>query len=242
MLNCYKGTIRFGYSPVGNEAWAYEIDPDNSVCGGFFHDLAERIARGLSHAYHTQIKVEWIPTHRSLLVPFLEDGSVDALLDLSKYGFGIHNIKSSEYSLNYSVPVFTRSLAWARGKLGAEENIRRWQDLNRVGVKIGLGSDNTANSLALWAHIRIPDAEIIRYDDLIDAAYAAHTGKIHAILGDGPSIRIVGKLYPKVTYQSELAAFDTLHVAVRGDNQCDVQCSSPLRSVWRSFIYGCNRY
>lgn len=142
------------------------------------------------------------------------------------------------FEVQYTAPLLLKNLGWSLSDHAVEEHgIHAWTDLDDSQFEVAVGSESFAAEVEMWIGEFLPNATLVTFDSLLDAGYALHTGKVDAMFGDSASLGRVQKQYNRATYQGTVTPYFTRHVAVRGDNECDSECTyhrTAANSLWQS--------
>lgn len=171
-----RGVLRVGMSTF--VPWAMKDKTGNLI--GFEIDVAKRLAKD------TGVKVEFIPTKWSGIIPALLTGKFDVIIG----GMGI--IPSRNLKVNFSIPYdFTGMSMVAHKKLAA--GFSRIEDFNRSDVYIAARLGSTAVTAAKKY---MPKAQLRLFDDESQAYQELVNGKVNAVVGSAPTPEFQALKYP----------------------------------------------
>jgi len=171
-----RGVLRVGMSTF--VPWAMKDKTGNLI--GFEIDVAKRLAKD------TGVKVEFIPTKWSGIIPALLTGKFDVIIG----GMGI--IPSRNLKVNFSIPYdFTGMSMVAHKKLAA--GFSRIEDFNRSDVYIAARLGSTAVT-AVKKYM--PKAQLRLFDDESQAYQELVNGKVNAVVGSAPTPEFQALKYP----------------------------------------------
>nr|MBC8391462.1 transporter substrate-binding domain-containing protein [Deltaproteobacteria bacterium] len=161
-----RGVLRVGMSTF--VPWAMKDKTGKLI--GFEIDVATRLAKDMG------VKVEFIPTKWSGIIPALITGKFDVIIG----GMGIRPARNLK--VNFSIPYdFTGMSMVAHKKLAA--GFKSLEDFNRPDVVIAARLGSTAVTAVDQF---MPKAEKRLFDDQSQAYQELLNGKAHAVVGSAP--------------------------------------------------------
>jgi polar amino acid transport system substrate-binding protein len=162
-----RGVLRVGMSTF--VPWAMKDKTGKLI--GFEIDVATRLAQDMG------VKVEFVPTKWSGIIPALSTGKFDVIIG----GMGI--LPSRNLKVNFSVPYdFTGMSMVAHQKVAAGFN--GLDDFNRSDVIISARLGSTA---ATASKKYLPKAQLRLFDDESQAYQELINGRVHAVVGSAPT-------------------------------------------------------
>ena len=171
-----RGALRVGMSTF--VPWAMKDKTGNLI--GFEIDVAKRLAKD------TGVKVEFLPTKWSGIIPALITGKFDVIIG----GMGI--IPSRNLKVNFSIPYdYTGMSIVAHKTLAA--GFSRLEDFNSSSVVIAARLGSTAVTAAKKY---MPKATLRLFDDESQAYQELVNGKVHAVVGSAPTPEFQAIKYP----------------------------------------------
>lgn len=180
-----RGVLRVGMSTF--VPWAMKDKTGKLI--GFEIDVAERLAKDMG------VKIEFVPTQWSGIIPALMTGKFDTIIS----GMGItaeRNLK-----VNYTIPYdFTGQAIVANKKLAG--NFRSLEDFNKPDVTIAVRMGATPVAAVKKF---MPKAKMRQFDDQSQAYQELLNGNAHAVVGSAPLPLFQAQKYP-----------DTLFIPVAG--------------------------
>jgi len=172
-----RGVLRVGMSTF--VPWAMNDKSGNLI--GFEIDVARRLAQDLG------VKVEFIPTKWSGIVPALLTGKFDIIIG----GMGIRPDRNLK--VNFSLPYdYTGMSILASRKLAA--GFTTLEDFNKPGVSIAARIGTTA---AAAAKKFMPKAGLKLFDDESQAVQEVLNGRVHAVIASAPLPAFQALKYPE---------------------------------------------
>ncbi|MHB8829513.1 MAG: transporter substrate-binding domain-containing protein [Syntrophales bacterium] len=161
-----RGVLRVGMSTF--VPWAIQDKTGNFI--GFEIDVARRLAGDMG------VKVEFIPTKWSGIIPALLTGKFDIIVG----GMGIRPERNLK--VNFSIPYdHTGMSIVAHRKLAA--GFKKIADFNRPGVSIAVRTGTTA---ATAVQRFMPKARTRLFDDESQAIQELLLGRVHAVVASAP--------------------------------------------------------
>ena len=161
-----RGVLRVGMSTF--VPWAIQDKTGNFI--GFEIDIAKRLAGDMG------VKVEFIPTKWSGIIPALLTGKFDIIVG----GMGIRPERNLK--VNFSIPYdHTGMSIVAHRKLAA--GFKKIADFNRPGVSIAVRTGTTA---ATAVQRFMPKARTRLFDDESQAIQELLLGRVHAVVASAP--------------------------------------------------------
>ncbi len=175
-----SGVLRVGLSTF--VPWAMQDKSGNLV--GFEIDVANRLAKDMG------VKVEFIPTKWSGIIPALLTGKFDIIIG----GMGIRPERNLK--VNFSIPYDTTGMSIvAHRKLAA--GFKSLEDFNRPDVIISARLGSTAVA-AVKKYM--PRAELRLFDDEAQTFQESLNGKVHAVVGSAPKPEEWALKYPETLF------------------------------------------
>jgi polar amino acid transport system substrate-binding protein len=172
-----RGILRVGMSTF--VPWAMKDKTGNLI--GFEIDVAKRLAKD------TGVKVEFVPTKWSGIIPALITGKFDVIIG----GMGI--IPSRNLKVNFSIPYDHTGMSIVAHKTLAA-GFSRLEDFNSSDVVIAARLGSTAVTAAKKY---MPKATRRLFDDESQAYQELLNGKVHAVVGSAPTPEFQAIKYPK---------------------------------------------
>lgn len=172
-----KGVIRVGMSTF--VPWA--MRDKNGELIGFEIDVAKKLAEDMG------VKVEFVPTNWSGIIPALLTGKFDVIIG----GMGItpqRNLK-----VNFSVPYDYTGMSLVAHRKKAE-GFRTLADFNRSGVTIAARIGTTAEAAAKKY---LPNATLTLFENETQALQELALGRVHAVVASAPLPRFQALKYPE---------------------------------------------
>jgi len=172
-----RGVLRVGMSTF--VPWAMKDKTGKLI--GFEIDVATRLAQDMG------VKVEFVPTKWSGIIPALLTGKFDVIIG----GMGIQ--PSRNLKVNFTDPYdFTGMSMVASRKMA--DGMTGLEAFNRPGVTIAARLGSTAVTAAKKY---LPKAEIRMFDDEAQAYQEVINGRVHAVVGSAPTPAFQAIKYPK---------------------------------------------
>jgi polar amino acid transport system substrate-binding protein len=171
-----RGALRVGMSTF--VPWAMKDKTGNLI--GFEIDVAKRLAKD------TGVKVEFVPTKWSGIIPALITGKFDVIIG----GMGI--IPSRNLKVNFSIPYDHTGMSIVAHKTLAA-GFSRLEDFNSSSVVIAARLGSTA---ATAVKKYMPKATLRLFDDESQAYQELVNGKVHAVVGSAPTPEFQAIKYP----------------------------------------------
>lgn len=161
-----RGTLRVGMSTF--VPWAMKDKTGQFI--GFEIDVATRLAKDMG------VKVEFVPTKWSGIIPALLTGKFDVIIG----GMGI--LPSRNLKVNFTNPYDFTGMSMVASKQMAE-GMMGLEAFNKPGVTIAavLGSTGVTATKRY-----LPEAEIRMFDDETKAYQEVLNGRVHAMVGSAP--------------------------------------------------------
>ncbi|AOY57008.1 MULTISPECIES: transporter substrate-binding domain-containing protein [Desulfococcus] len=180
-----RGVLRVGMDTF--EPWAMKDKNGNFI--GFEIDVAKRLAEDMG------VKVEFVPTKWSGIIPALLTGKFDVIIG----GMGIRPQRALK--VNFSIPYDYSGMAIVAHKEKAA-GFKSLEDFNKPEVQIACKLGTTA---VMAAKKFIPKATLRLFDDEAQAYQELRNGNVHAVVGSAP----------RPAYET-LAYSDTLFLPIQG--------------------------
>jgi len=172
-----RGVLRVGMSTF--VPWAMKDKTGKLI--GFEIDVATRLAQDMG------VKVEFVPTKWSGIIPALLTGKFDVIIG----GMGI--LPSRNLKVNFTHPYdFTGMSMVASKKMAA--GMHSLEDFNKPGVVIAARLGSTAVTATKKY---LPQAEIRMFDDESQAYQEVINGRVHAVVGSAPTPAFQAIKYPE---------------------------------------------
>jgi polar amino acid transport system substrate-binding protein len=175
-----RGILRVGMSTF--VPWAMKDKTGNLI--GFEIDVAKRLAKD------TGVKVEFVPTKWSGIIPALITGKFDVIIG----GMGI--IPSRNLKVNFSIPYDHTGMSIVAHKTLAA-GFSRLEDFNSSDVVIAARLGSTAVTAAKKY---MPKATRRLFDDESQAYQELVNRKVHAVVGSAPTPEFQAIKYPKTLF------------------------------------------
>ncbi len=175
-----RGVLKVGMSTF--VPWAMKDKTGELI--GFEIDVARRLAKDMG------VKIEFVPTKWSGIIPALITGKFDVIIG----GMGI--LPSRNLKVNFSAPYDHTGMSMVAHKTIAP-GYNSLEAFNRPEVVIAARLGSTAVS-ATKKHL--PRAQLRLFDDESQAYQELVNGKVHAVVGSAPTpafqaLKYPGKLY-----------------------------------------------
>lgn len=175
-----RGVLRVGFDTF--VPWAMK-DKDGEYIG-FEIDVARRVAEDMG------VKVEFVPTKWSGIIPALLTGKFDIIIG----GMGI--LPSRNLKVNFSNPYQFSGMSVVASQTLAPD-LKSLADLNKPGITLAVKTGATSVAAAKK---HLPQAELRMFDDEAQALQEVLNGRAHAMVANAPfpeqqAIRHAGKLY-----------------------------------------------
>ncbi len=171
-----RGVLRVGMSTF--VPWAMKDKQGNLV--GFEIDVARRLARDMG------VKVEFVPTKWSGILPSLLTGKFDIIIG----GMGITPERGLK--VNFSAPYDYTGMSMVAGKKLAK-GFKSLTDFNKPSVTIAARTGTTA---AAAAKKYMPRATLRLFDDESQAVQELLNGRVHALVASAPLPAFQALEYP----------------------------------------------
>jgi polar amino acid transport system substrate-binding protein len=171
-----RGVLRVGMSTF--VPWAMKDKTGKFI--GFEIDVATRLAKD------TGVKVEFVPTKWSGIIPALITGKFDIIIG----GMGI--IPSRNLKVNFSIPYDYTGMSIVASKTLAA-GFSRLEDFNRPDVVIAARLGSTAVTAAKKY---MPKAQLRLFDDESEAYQELVNGRVHAVVASAPTPAFQALKYP----------------------------------------------
>ena len=161
-----RGVLRVGMDIF--QPWAMKDKNGNLI--GFEIDVATRLAEDMG------VKVEFVPTAWSGIIPALLTGKFDVIIG----GMGITPKRALK--VNFTVPYDFSGMSLVAHKEMAK-GFSSLEDFNRDDVQIAVKLGTTA---AMAAKKHFPNAQLRMFDNETQAYQELRNGKVHAVVGSAP--------------------------------------------------------
>lgn len=180
-----RGVLRVGMDTF--EPWAMKDKNGNFI--GFEIDVATRLAQDMG------VKVEFVPTKWSGIIPALLTGKFDVIIG----GMGI--LPQRALKVNFTIPYDYSGMAIVAHKQKAA-GFSSLADFNKPEVQIACKLGTTA---VMSVKKYIPKATLRLFDDEAQAYQELRNGNVHAVVGNAP----------RPAYET-LAYADSLFLPIQG--------------------------
>ena len=166
---------------------------------GFEIDIAKKVAADLG------VKIEFVPTKWSGIIPALITGKFDVLIG------GMTITTQRNLKINFTRPYyFTEQGLMAHKTKAAGFRVK---DFNKPGVTIAARLGSTA---AVAAKQRFPKAKLRLFDDEPAAVQELRNGNVHAMVSAQPLPSATARQYPKtIMVYSEVMMHEAIGIGVR---------------------------
>jgi polar amino acid transport system substrate-binding protein len=171
-----RGVLRVGMSTF--KPWAMKDKTGKLI--GFEIDVATRLAED------TGVKVEFVPTKWSGIIPALLTGKFDVIIG----GMGI--LPKRNLKVNFTVPYDVTGMSMVAHKELAA-GFKSLEDFNRPDVVLSL---RLAATPAAAAKRFMPRAQLRQFDDESQAFQELLNGKAHAVVASAPTPAFMALKYP----------------------------------------------
>jgi polar amino acid transport system substrate-binding protein len=161
------GVLRVGMSTF--VPWAMKDKTGKLI--GFEIDVATRLAKDMG------VKVEFVPTKWSGIIPALLTGKFDVIIG----GMGV--LPSRNLKVNFTDPYDYTGMSMVASKKMAA-GMTSLEDYNKSGVIIAARLGSTAVTATKKY---LPKAEIRMFDDEAQAYQEVINGRVHAVVGSAPT-------------------------------------------------------
>jgi len=162
-----RGVLRVGMSTF--VPWAMKDKTGKLI--GFEIDVATRLAKDMG------VKVEFVPTKWSGIIPALLTGKFDVIIG----GMGV--LPSRNLKVNFTDPYDYTGMSMVASKKMAA-GMTSLEDYNKSGVIIAARLGSTAVTATKKY---LPKAEIRMFDDEAQAYQEVINGRVHAVVGSAPT-------------------------------------------------------
>jgi len=162
-----RGVLRVGMSTF--VPWAMKDKTGKLI--GFEIDVATRLAKDMG------VKVEFVPTKWSGIIPALLTGKFDVIIG----GMGV--LPSRNLKVNFTDPYDYTGMSMVASKKMAT-GMTSLEDYNKPGVVIAARLGSTAVTATKKY---LPKAEIRMFDDEAQAYQEVINGRVHAVVGSAPT-------------------------------------------------------
>ena len=190
-----RGVIKVGMDVF--VPWAMKDKKGELI--GFEIDIAKKLAKDMG------VKVEFVPTKWSGIIPALITGKFDVLIG------GMTITTQRNLKINFTRPYyFTEQGLMAHKKKAAGFQVK---DFNRPDVTIAARLGSTA---AVAAKQRFPKAQLRLFDDEPAAVQELRNGNVHAMVSAQPLPSSTAREYPKtIMVYSEVMMHEAIGIGVR---------------------------
>jgi len=172
-----RGTLRVGMSTF--VPWAMKNKQGNLI--GFEIDVARRLAHDMG------VKVEFIPTKWSGIIPALLTGKFDVIIG----GMGIRPDRNLK--VNFTIPYEQSGMSMVAHQQLAKSRFSL-AEFNRPEAVIAVRLGTTAQAAARRF---FPEAELRAFDDESQAIQELLNGRAHAFIASKPTPAFLAAKYPK---------------------------------------------
>ena len=171
-----RGVLRVGMSTF--VPWAMKDKTGKLI--GFEIDVATRLAEDMG------VKVEFVPTKWSGIIPALLTGKFDVIIG----GMGV--LPSRNLKVNFTDPYDFTGMSMVASKKMAD-GMTTIEAFNKPGVIIAVRLGSTAVTATKKY---LPNAEIRMFDDEAQAYQEVINGRVHAVVGSAPTPAFQAIKYP----------------------------------------------
>lgn len=182
-----RGVLRVGMDIF--QPWA--MKDKNGKLIGFEIDVATRLAEDMG------VKVEFVPTAWSGIIPALLTGKFDVIIG----GMGITPKRALK--VNFSIPYEYSGMSIVANKEMAE-GMTTLEQFNSKDVQIAVKLGTTA---AMAAKKFLPEAKLRMFDNETQAYQELRNGKVHAVIGSAPRPAYEAVDYPDSLFMPIKANF-----------------------------------
>ncbi len=172
-----RGVLKVGMSTF--VPWAMKDKTGKLI--GFEIDVATRLAQDMG------VKVEFVPTKWSGIIPALLTGKFDVIIG----GMGI--LPSRNLKVNFTTPYDFTGMSMVASKKMAD-GMMGLEAYNKSGVTIAARLGSTAVTAAKKY---LPEAELRLFDDEAQAYQEVINGRVHAVVGSAPTPAFQAIKYPE---------------------------------------------
>ena len=190
-----RGVIKVGMDVF--VPWAMKDKKGELI--GFEIDIAKKLAKDMG------VKVEFVPTKWSGIIPALITGKFDVLIG------GMTITTQRNLKINFTRPYyFTEQGLMAHKKKAAGFRVK---DFNRSDITIAARLGSTA---AVAAKQQFPKAKLRLFDDEPAAVQELRNGNVHAMVSAQPLPSATARQYPKtIMVYSEVMMHEAIGIGVR---------------------------
>ncbi len=171
-----RGTLRVGMSTF--VPWAMKDKTGKLI--GFEIDVATRLAED------TGVKVEFVPTQWSGIIPAILTGKFDVIIG----GMGIRPARNLK--VNFTIPYDNTGMSMVAHKELAQ-GFSSLSDFNKPHVNIAARLGSTAVTAAKQF---VPKANLLRFDNESQAYQELLNGRAHAVIASAPTPTFQAVKYP----------------------------------------------
>ncbi len=175
-----RGVLRVGMDTF--EPWA--MKDKNGKFIGFEIDVANRLAEDMG------VKVEFVPTKWSGIIPALLTGKFDVIIG----GMGIRPKRALK--VNFTIPYDYSGMAIVAHKEKAA-GFDALEDFNKPEVQVACKLGTTA---VMAAKKYMPNATLRLFDDEAQAYQELRNGNVHAVVGSAPRPAYETIAYPETLF------------------------------------------
>ncbi len=161
-----EGVIRVGMSTF--VPWAMKDKQDNLI--GFEIDVAKKLAQDMG------VKIEFVPTAWSGIIPALLTGKFDVIIG----GMGI--TQERNLKVNFTIPYEYSGMSMVAHKEKAK-GFSSLADFDKKEVAIAVRMGTTAEQAA---RKYIPNAELKLFENETQALQELNLGRVHAVVSSAP--------------------------------------------------------
>ncbi len=175
-----RGVLRVGMSTF--VPWAMKGKSGELV--GFEIDIARRLAKDMG------VKIEFVPTKWSGIIPALLTGKFDLIIG----GMGVRPDRNLK--VNFSIPYYNTGMSIVASRKKAP-GFTKLSDFNKKDISISVRIGTTAETAA---RKYMPEATLRMFDDESQAIQELLNGRVHAMVASAPmpafhSVKYKKKLY-----------------------------------------------
>ena len=175
-----RGVIKVGMDVF--VPWAMKDTKGKFI--GFEIDVARQLAKDMG------VKVEFVPTKWSGIIPALLTGKFDVLIG----GMGIRTQRALK--VNFSVPYDYSGMSIVANKKKAVD-FNYLSDFNRPEITIAVKLGTTA---VMAAQKYLPNATLRKFDDEAQTFQELRNGNVHAVVSSAPRPAVEAAKYPDTLY------------------------------------------
>ncbi len=175
-----RGVIKVGMDVF--VPWAMKDKKGKFI--GFEIDVARQLAKDMG------VKVEFVPTKWSGIIPALLTGKFDVLIG----GMGIRTKRALK--VNFTVPYDYSGMSIVANKKKAKD-FHYLSDFNRKEITIAVKLGTTA---VMAAQKYLPNAKLVKFEDEAQSFQELRNGNAHAVVSSAPRPAFEAAKYPDTLY------------------------------------------